>query len=463
VFSVSETVAVSDQQDQKTCPLCHQPVIPGRYATQSDIEPAAVKHIQAEFPEWEVVQGACVNCVQRVLGELVTEFATDPHAFVETPFYGILPLSLRLGVERNFTGKGTTIAFLDSGFAQHPDLKGRIKLYVDASSDAIRELPQVEESGTLSWHGMMTSVMACGDGTLSDGLYRSLAYEAELVLVRVSDIKGHVRESGIARGLRWVRANAERLGINIVNISLGGDKPRSNRYNPVDSLVDSLVKQGILVVCAAGNAGNRWLVPPASAASALTVGGLDDKNTLDWTLAQLWHSNYGLTRIGVWKPEVVAPSIWLAAPVLPSSDVAKEAQTLQDLLRATLEDLPELLATLQRVPYSKIPADITELTAEEAYQALQEAWQAQKLITPHYQHVDGTSFAAPIVSSVAAQMLQANPSLQPVGLKDLIMRTARYLPKISPDQQGHGVVDPWVAVTAAVATNTTNYIQPLSV
>ena len=36
-----------------------------------------------------------------------------------------------------------------------------------------------------------------------------------------------------------------------------------------------------------------------------------------------------------------------------------------------------------------------------------------KVIDGHYKHVDGTSFAAPIVSSIVALMLEANPALEP--------------------------------------------------
>jgi serine protease AprX len=432
------------------CPLCHQQTAPGWFAGVKDIEPAAQAYLQRQNPEWQPEMGACPNCVQNALNALLEQNATD--GGLATPVYGILPIGLRLGVDSQYDGTGVTIAFLDSGFSGHPDLDGRIKLYVDASTDETRELEEVETAGDLSWHGTMTSVVACGNGAMSNGLYRGLAAGAELVLIKVSNPEGRITEEGIGRGLSWLLANHRRCGIQIVNVSLGGDRPHDYANNPVDLLVEALVAQGVLVVCAAGNAGERWLVPPASAPSAITVGGLDDKNTLDREIYELWHSNYGQTRGGVWKPEVVAPSLWLAAPVLPGSTVALEAAALERLLGATPEELPGLLEDPEALRYVNVPPEIHALPIEEVREALRNAWRAQKLVTPHYQHVDGTSFAAPIVSSVAAQMLQANPTLSPAGLKDLIMRTARYLPEVAPDQQGHGVVDPWSAVAAARRT-----------
>ena len=363
-----------------------------------------------------------------------------------------MPVGLRLGVNGHFNGAGVTLAFLDSGFSTHPDLEGRIKLYVDASTPEIRELKEVEQSGVSRWHGLMTSVVACGNGSLSSGLYRGLASGAEVVLVKVSNLEGHITEEGIGRGLAWVLANGPRYGVKIVNISLGGNRPNDFNHNPVDLMVEALVAQGTLVVCAAGNAGERWLVPPASAPSAITVGGLDDKNSLDPNSAELWHSNYGQTLGGVWKPELVAPSLWLAAPILPGSNVKQEALVLEKLRRASPNELPTLLSDHESIGQTHLPAEIGQMPPETVRDLIRQAWNNQKLINPHYQHVDGTSFAAPIVTSVAAQMLQANPYLKPAGLKDLIMRTARYLPEVSPSQQGHGVVDPWAAVTAALST-----------
>src|SRR4029453_7509136 len=60
------------------------------------------------------------------------------------------------------------------------------------------------------------------------------------------------------------------------------------------------------------------------------------------------------------------------------------------------------------------------------------------VISKAYKHVDGTSFAAPIVASVAAQMLQAHPQLMPQQAKLMVIRTARRLPHVDPDLRGGG-------------------------
>ncbi|HMM35957.1 MAG TPA: S8 family serine peptidase, partial [Thermoanaerobaculia bacterium] len=73
------------------------------------------------------------------------------------------------------------------------------------------------------------------------------------------------------------------------------------------------------------------------------------------------------------------------------------------------------------------------------------------VISGAYKHVDGTSFAAPIVSSLAAQMLEANPDLGPHEVKSILVSTARRLPHVAADQQGWGVVEPADAVEEALA------------
>ena len=98
----------------------------------------------------------------------------------------ILPTALRLGASAHYRGKGVTMAFLDAGFYAHPDLVtpvDRIREYIDITrTDSKRA--DIESPKDAGWHGLMTSVVACGNGALSQGLYRGIASEAEVVLVQ---------------------------------------------------------------------------------------------------------------------------------------------------------------------------------------------------------------------------------------------------------------------------------------
>jgi serine protease AprX len=72
------------------------------------------------------------------------------------------------------------------------------------------------------------------------------------------------------------------------------------------------------------------------------------------------------------------------------------------------------------------------------------------VISEHYKYVDGTSFAAPIVSSIIACMLEANPYLTPQQVKRILIDTAERLPGIEIDRQGWGVVSSRRAVEFAL-------------
>src|SRR3989440_4075343 len=73
------------------------------------------------------------------------------------------------------------------------------------------------------------------------------------------------------------------------------------------------------------------------------------------------------------------------------------------------------------------------------------------VINQYYKYVDGTSFAAPIVSSIIACMLEANPRLTPQQVKRILIDTADRLPGVEIDRQGWGVVSPRRAVEFALS------------
>lgn len=385
--------------------------------------------------------GTCPACVQEnLLRVLLAKGDAALHEAVQLAWpldaeaaFGVLPTRLRLHADPRFSGRGVTIAIVDSGFFPHPDLiapENRIRAWVDATHEEAAEIrfgrkdrpqwPDWDGARDWQWHGTMTSVVACGNGFLSRGLYSSLARDAEIALVQVRDTSGGISSSSIARALGWIRRNAKEFAIRVVSLSVSGDPVWPLSGNAVDEAVALLIEDGINVIAAAGNDGERKLLPPATAPFACTVGGIDDKNTFSDEDVMLWHSNYGSASNGVAKPEFVAPSIWVAAPVLPRTKTAEEAKLLFERRGQGDSSVEDRLAEL-------------------------------KLITPHYQHVDGTSFAAPLVASTIACMLEANPALSPLLVRSILIETAHAVPGADRARQGAGAVAPGQAVARALA------------
>ena len=429
------------------CPVCRQELLSaGRFA----VEPRVAALVAANAPGWRPALGLCRDCAarfeeaERYLRRHHPQFLRGPHP--------ILPTPVRLGASGRYRGRGVTMAFLDAGFYGHPDLiepQNRILRYVDLTKRRSgREglfTPDVS-----SWHGMMTSVVACGNGRLSGGLYRGLASEARLVLVKCGSVR-RVAHDDIRRGFDWVLRHRRRLGIRIVNVSCGGDYNVSYLHDALSQAAERATREGILVCAAVGNLGHvpgHPVLPPASVPSALTVGGLDDKNRLAFAGYDMYHSSYGPTLDGLQKPEVIAPSIWVAAPILPGTPTAAQAELLARLAGAPDSELREIIAARRGVDATldAAAALVAPLIREVVAARLRDG----NLISGSYKHVDGTSFAAPIVASIAAQMLEANPRLTPQEIKLILVRTARRLPHVEVDRQGWGVADPRKAVLEAL-------------
>jgi len=430
------------------CPVCHQEVPEASLSVALDDD---VRSLVADnTPGWDAQAGLCGDCARRF--SEAHEYLRTHHPLLAGSEHPILPTPVRLGAFDRYRGRGVTIAFLDAGFYAHPDLvqpTSRIVEYVDITNRRAgdRGLRQPNPS---SWHGMMTSVVACGNGRLSGGLYRGLASEARLVLVKCGSVR-RVTHDAIRRGFEWVLRHRQRFGIRIVNVSCGGDYEASYLNDGLSQAAERATREGLLVCAAVGNAGhlpNHPVLPPASAPSALTVGGLDDKNSLAFAGYDMYHSSYGPTLDGLQKPEVIAPGIWVAAPILPNTPTAAQADLLTRLAAAPDLELDALLAD-----HEGVDADL-DAARPLAPPLLRELIAAKlrdnNVISGAYKHVDGTSFAAPIVASVAAQMLEANPELIPGQIKRILIATARRLAHIAIDRQGWGVVDPQAAVLEAV-------------
>ncbi|MBX7151023.1 S8 family serine peptidase [bacterium] len=357
-----------------------------------------------------------------------------------TKKYSILPIYRRIHSDAHYTGKGVTIAFIDSGFWPHPDLitpHPRILAMVDVTREKFskKDFLKVRPS---SWHGTMVACSACGSGFFSKKYYRGIAADANVVLIKAFDGK-KVTSADIHRALLWVLKNHKAHTIRIVNISLGGNRNDTALRSSICKTIGKLKSLGITVVAATGNNPGAPVIPPASCPDVITVGGIDDKNSENSNLFGDYGSSYGRTTDGFVKPEIVAPGKLLPAPIVLDNETFDESQILHELNNTPAKLLKKKLrAAIRR---TKLDPKILTLPEKQVKAAIRERLVTEKFFAPYYQHVDGTSFAAPIVSAIIAQMLEANPLLTPGLIKMIIETTARRLPGLAPEKQGFGLIN----------------------
>ncbi len=430
----------------RACPVCSRDAR-NEFVPLVALDEELKKLIQANAPNSRSFQAVCARCVrlfERAKDQILKEAAVTKDGS------HVLSIPLRLDADERFTGRGVTIAFLDSGFYPHADLTkpvNRILAYQDMTRKG--EIASLFQVDAASWHGMMTSVVAAGNGSLSNGFYRGIAPEANVVLVKLART-GRITEQDIQAGFEWVLENHKRFKIRVVNVSVGGDFESSYLYDSLSQTVEECVRQGLVVVCAVGNAGhlpNHPVYPPASAPSCIAVGGLDDQNSINRARRGMYRSSYGPTIDGLQKPEIIAPAIWVPAPILPNTPTAQQAELLHMLDEASDDQLHQILKENQGID-EELDAAI-DRPVHVIRQLVTLKIRRENVITKNYKYVDGTSFAAPIVSSVVAQMLEANPSLTPQQVKRILILTAERLPNYEVDRQGWGVIDPRRAVEMA--------------
>ena len=364
--------------------------------------------------------------------------------------FAVIPTNERVDADPNFNGKGVTIAFLDSGFYPHADLVepvSRVLSFIDVTGET-NSLDSHDMTESWQWHGTQTSVVAAGNGQLSDGIYKGLASEAQLVLVKVSE-NGRISEDNIARGIEWVIENRERYNIRVLNISLGGDEDVPCSKSIIDQAAEEAISHGIVVVAAAGNSGGdgNHSIPPANSPSVITVGGYTDSNQLKGNGLNLYHSNFGVTADGTVKPEIVAPATWVAAPILPGTLSYERAESLSQLAAAPDYQLPSLARELEEA--AQLPEAIVVADPPDIRRFVESNLCAERIVAAHYQHVDGTSFAAPVVASIVAQMIEANPELTPGAVKNILISTANRIGSAIAIRQGYGMVNARRAVELA--------------
>lgn len=171
-------------------------------------------------------------------------------------------------------GKGVTVAVIDTGIAQHPDLDRRVTICKDFTVARGSSTSCVDTNG----HGTHVAGVIAADGG-EDGLgVFGVAPEASLAVYRACSEDGECWVDDVAAA---IRAGVDD-GAQIIVVSMGADSAHSILANAVKYATD----KGALVIAAAGNDGPYAgsIDIPARLPGVLAVGALDAQGgTPEWS------------------------------------------------------------------------------------------------------------------------------------------------------------------------------------
>lgn len=211
--------------------------------------------------------------------------------------------------------------------------------------------------------------IACGNGWNSDGKYRGIAPDANIVSVKILDRNGQGNSTHAVLGLRWIMDNARKYNIKVVNLSIGTNDRKVNL--PLKEAVEGLWQRGIVVVAAAGNPDGRngYRPPPAVSSGVISVGAWEDRSYFQ------------------------TPSFSLFSQ----------------------EDMPDLWAPGEEI--------VSVLSPDFDFNLPNRS--RSSIIERNYITMSGASMATPLISGLAALLLARNPRAHPAEIKKLLLQKAK--------------------------------------
>ncbi|MCU0571039.1 MAG: S8 family peptidase [Oculatellaceae cyanobacterium Prado106] len=172
----------------------------------------------------------------------------------------------------NAKGKGVTVAVIDTGISQVPDLKDTsfVKGY-DFVNDRV-------EASDDNGHGTHVAGTIAQSTNNNFGV-AGIAYEANLMPLKVLSGGGGGTVADIAEAIRFAADN----GAGVINMSLGG----GGDADVMREAIDYAYNKGVVIVAAAGNANTNSASYPSRYPNVIAVSALDA------TGVKAPYSNYG--------------------------------------------------------------------------------------------------------------------------------------------------------------------------
>lgn len=308
-----------------------------------------------------------------------------------------------------YTGKGVTVAVLDSGCnLDHVDIKDH--LWTGNANGGYNFVNPGQRPMDNKGHGSHCAGIVCGDGT--SGVSTGIAPDATLMVLKVNDTGG-TEFDVMVDAIEYAVEN----GADIISISIGWWAPEASRKETFRSLFENALQANVVVAAAAGNNRESLATYPApnninspadcpppylhedqtlegGVSAVISVGGVDEENNIIGVSSQgpvTWqNTTYG--------DYAYNPGIGLIRP-----DIVAQGASVKSLAHNSNTD---------------------------------------------HAIKGGTSMAAPAVAGVMALMLEKNPDLTPAELCRIIEETATPLSQTKSNDFGSGCINALAAVQA---------------
>jgi len=333
----------------------------------------------------------------------------------------------RDSANRQITGKGVTVALLDSGTATVSglDAPGKLSYGPDLSIESNGVLTDQDTYG----HGTHLAGIIAGrdDAVLTDRTINSLspsvqlgvAPDAGLLSMKLATTDGSTDVSQVIAALNWItehQVNYDGSRVRVVNLSFGTGSLQSYQLDPLAAAAENAWRHGLVVVVSGGNEGLNAgrLTDPAIDPYVLAVGASDSHNTLaGWATPAVASFSSG----GTWQRHVdlLAPGTSIVSLRSPGSFV--------DTYH----------------PEGRVAGDSTGRLFRGS----------------------GTSQAAAVVSGAAALLLQAYPDLTPDQVKAALVSTATPM-LASPVYAGAGQLNVAAALASVKLTRSSKLLGALT-
>jgi len=343
----------------------------------------------------------------------------------------------RLRTERSFmaansglpvTGQGDfSVVVNDSGIdATHPDLQfgknviQNIQILTDTDTAAgfttLQTVENLPDTDLNVGHGTHCAGIIGGTGAQSGGLYQGVAPGAKLIGTGSGAVLFILNALG---GFEWSLANQHAYGIRVISNSWGSDGP-FNPDSPINIATRVAYESNIIVLFSASNSGP----------------GRDTHNTYGkapWVISVAAGTKEGglasFSSRGIPKEDRLSdsdPNNDFDAPTITAPGTGREFES-----------------NASKFSYAYVSARSKTNVFSNGLDADLEI---APLYLPYYTQISGTSMATPHVAGVVALMLDADPTLTPDEVRQILVDTASRMPGYEEWQVGAGYVNAYAAV-----------------